>query len=143
MEGHNTFGCLVNGQLFLPKGSLGQPNLHAEISTYNDTVSVSIYAGNTVSNKTLLISIYDSPGIQTGKSYDLKNSNFEVHFINYPTVATACTYEEKQNGTLTFSKFDIKNKIISGVFNFEINSANCKDSVNITEGRFDISEIII
>ena len=65
MEGRNTFGCLVNGELFLPNGPLGQSGLHAEISNYNDTTGLIIYVDNTTANKTLAVSIFDSPILQT------------------------------------------------------------------------------
>jgi hypothetical protein len=141
MEGKNTFGCLVNGKLFVSKGPLGQSGLHAEISNYRDTIGVIIYASNTSVNKVLIVSIYDSPTLQTGKSYDLKNPNFQVQYTDYAN-SNSCTYESVQEGYVTFSKFDLSKNIVSGTFAITILSNNCKDLVSVTQGRFDIAEII-
>ena len=45
-EGKNTFGCVVNGKLWLPEGSLGQGATHAEIYKRPDTLAVNIYSSN-------------------------------------------------------------------------------------------------
>lgn len=126
MEGKNTFGCLVNGELFLPKGPLGQSGLHAEISNFSDTVGLIIYVSNTSTNKVLLISIYDSPRLQTGKSYDLKNPNFQVQYIDYDN-KNSCTYESVEDGFVTLSKFELTENIISGTFELTILSKTCND----------------
>lgn len=141
MEGKNTFGCFVNGKLFITKAPIGQSGLHAEISTYPDTVGVIIYASNSSVNKVLVISIYDSPTLQTGKSYDLTNPNFQVQYTDYANT-NSCTYESVQNGFITLSKFDLSKSIVSGTFQFDIFGSNCKDSISITQGRFDTSELI-
>lgn len=140
-EGKNTFGCFVNGELFLPKGPLGQSGLHAEVSNYRDTVTLNIYAGNSGDNKVLVVSIYDSPVLQTGKSYDLKNPGFHVHYIDYDD-SKNCTYETVEEGHITISKLELSEDIISGTFEITILSNNCKDSVSLKQGRFDIAEIV-
>ena len=141
MEGRNTFGCLVNGELFLPNGPLGQFGLHAEISNYNDTTGLIIYVDNTTANKTLAVSIFDSPILQTGKSYDLRDSNFQVQYIDYDD-SNNCTYETVEEGYITLSKFELTENIISGTFEIKILSKDCNDSVSLKQGRFDIAEIV-
>jgi hypothetical protein len=141
MEGRNTFGCLVNGELFLPNGPLGQSGLHAEISNYRDTAGLIIYASNTAANKVLTVSIFDTPMLQTGKPYDLRDSSFQVQYIDYDN-SKNCTYETVEEGYITLSKFELTENIISGTFEIKIFSKNCNDSVNLEQGRFDIAEIV-
>lgn len=141
MEGRNTFGCFVNGELFLPKGPLGQSGLHAEISNYRDTAGLIIYASNTAANKVLTMSILDSPMLQMGKPYDLRDSNFQVQYIDYDD-SRNCTYESVEEGYITLSKFELTENIISGTFEIKLLSKNCNASVTLKQGRFDIAEIV-
>ena len=41
-------------------------------------------------------------------------------------------------GSITFSRIDYENKILSGTFNFKVPISSC-DTLNVTDGRFDIS----
>ena len=66
MEGKNTFGCIVNGKLWLPEGRLGQSSNHAELQFSGDTISVNFYASGAESGFT--ISIYDVPNLQINKN---------------------------------------------------------------------------
>jgi hypothetical protein len=50
-------------------------------------------------------------------------------------------YQTNSNsyGTVTFTKFDTENGIMSGTFEFEAQELNSEEIVNITEGRFDLT----
>ena len=144
-EGKGTFGCYVNGNLFLPAAPLGYgTGVRAELQFGSvDTVGVNIYATNSGQHKNLLISIYDSPTLQVGKVYDLSDPSFFVQYLD-PRGEFSCTYREVISGSITLLKFEISNphgKIIAGTFKLSASSSGCNDTVVITNGRFDIGDV--
>lgn len=139
MEGKNTFGCVVNEKLWLPEGRLGQTSTHAELQFPGDTISVNIYASQAQSS--FAISIFDVPTLQVNKQYDLKNRKYYASYLNWSN-SMSCQYDSIIDGSITLSKFDRTSNIISGTFEFTAYSTECDDVVTITEGRFDIAEIV-
>ncbi|GAA0188652.1 hypothetical protein GCM10009122_47650 [Fulvivirga kasyanovii] len=140
-EGKNTFGCLVNGELWLPKGALGQGGTFAQMKIWNDTVGATLYADNVNTTSGITISFFDVPHLRIDKSYDLTDSTY---FIQYSRLkdGKACFYENVVKGNLKLSEYNIDQKILSGTFEFKAYSDVCNDTVTITEGRFDIGEIM-
>lgn len=143
MEGRNTFGCLVDGKLFLPKAPIGYgTGISAAIQTSIDTIGINIQAGNVETDQSFFLSIYDSPSLEAGKTYDLSNPDFFIQYIDY-SKQFSCTSDEVISGNIQISKFEIlgSNKIIAGTFNFTIHSADCNTTVVVTKGRFDIGDV--
>ncbi len=143
-EGKGTFGCYVNGKLFLPKAPFGYgTGSRAEI-LINDTINaVNIYASNTDANENIFISILDKPGLLIDKTYDLTDANrcgFE--YLNYNTTPS-CRYTEVISGSIKLLKFEVTNPqrmIISGTFELTAKNVECGE-ISITSGRFDISAV--
>lgn len=136
MEGKNTFGCLVNGKLWLPER--GQ-DLVFEPQLSGDTIG----GGNLYSSggeSSFVISIYDVPNLQINKTYDLANGKYYADYLTW-FGDISCHYDSIIEGTVTLSRFDRTNNIISGVFEFKAYGVECSDTVVITEGRFDIGPI--
>lgn len=146
--GANTFGCLVDGKVFVPKGSpFSGPILTCyyqyiyypsptgyvfQVSAKDKSTSSIINAVNVGFDSTILIE---------GKTYVLKElyrggavGNYR-HLINI-TIDDYFTYNPS-SGELTIEKFDEINQIVSGTFWF--NAVNTDgDTVHITNGRFDM-----
>ena len=145
-EGKGTFRCLVDGKLFLPNAPFGYGSgVYAELQYGSvDTVGVNIYATNSSQHKNLLISIYDSPTLLVGKIYDLSNPSFFLQYLD-PRDNSTCTYRKVISGNIKLLKFDITNsqtKIVAGTFEFTASSVGCNDTVTVTNGRFDINDVI-
>lgn len=140
-EGNNTFGCLVNGKLWLPKGALMQGGTLAEVTVRNDHAGASIYADNVDRNSGITLSFYDRPALVIGKPYDLTDSTFLIEYTDWDGEIN-CFYGDVINGQLKLSKFDPDNKVVSGTFEFTAYSSECGDTVRVTDGRFDIGELI-
>ena len=141
-DGRGSFGCLVNGKLFLPDAPSGfGTGIEATVQFSLDTVGVSIYAGNHKTNQTLVIFVYDSPSIQVGKVYDLgPTSDFFFEYTDYSR-SISCHYDNQISGHITFLKFAISTQhppLIAGTFELVSFSADCNDTVTITSGRFDV-----
>jgi len=148
-EGKDTFGCLVNGQVFLPKGPLfGTPIL---ISSYQYLTrlnangyyfNVSGTKKNSTYNQSVSINTEDLSLVQ-GQKYILKNyPNIGEAFGQYFTTdllgnINAYVTKDSFNGELYISKFDQVKHIVSGTFWFDgVN--NNGEKVEVREGRFDV-----
>lgn len=143
--GAGTFGCLVNGKLFLPKGSpFGGPILscayqfinggyYFHLAAKNDGVILTSVAINTDSlfisaNSTYVLEDFFKKGAASGQ-YFVANNNTTTwtEFLTTPTIT----------GQLKITKFDEINRIVSGTFWFDaVNSIG--EKVQVRNGRFDM-----
>lgn len=140
--GANTFGCLVNGKVYIPKGynGTGTPNPKISLEFFNGNLILSIttnqlengnslgYVNISISDTVLSPGIYNYPG----------KMNFS---IGWPNVINNCFTPAfdttvKKWGEALVTKFDNVNKIVSGNFNCKFKTETC-DTVFITNGRFD------
>ncbi|TCC86617.1 hypothetical protein EZ428_23185 [Pedobacter frigiditerrae] len=121
--GARTFGCLVNGEIWIPTGISMIPAITTSIQF--DILSLKTNKGVEAVN-------FSVTNMQTVGSYDLiTNSNF-VRYI-YDTNIYKCT-----DGTLVITKYDKINRIISGHFFFVGKDSATGKTIKITEGRFDV-----
>lgn len=164
-EGKNTFGCRINGEIFVPKSSGGfnpTPSLFVSYYYYqypeNDYKEPGFYlflrASNDGTNRNLEINLTksDVPLIE-GQTYPIVlkgNGQVDAEFLHYsysphPDYGNVSIYNSfeytttnEYSGQLKIIKFDETKQILSGTFSFDaINTINGK-SVSITEGRFDV-----
>jgi hypothetical protein len=132
--GANTFGCLVNGKVWLPGGG-GLPAINAQYS--QGTFSIGADKGVENTNGQLLIWAI-SPIGDTGKYYiKTGKNNLGASFFDHVALAN---YQAKDSDSLQnwihVSKLDPSKLIISGTFNlFFIGTRH--DTLRMTEGRFD------
>jgi len=147
--GANTFGCLVNGQVFMPKG----PSLSPILSSYYEYIyppgaSGFVFQisanrnGDNCELKSISI-VIDSTKIFQGMTFTLKEiakGNATARYAYYPSCTVSQIYYYTTNivkGELFFKKFDETNHIASGTFWFDAINTN-NDTVKITDGRFDL-----
>ena len=142
--GRHTFGCLVNGEIFLDSKSIihwGRPNLWAEYSKNYNSLSISAMGKKngkiasvefTITNPVEMLPVKIDAAIYNAGCY-----------VNNPDCP--CPYFiGKNTGNVILTRFDTINEIVSGRFYFDgicsDNNANpISDSVGyVTEGRFDI-----
>lgn len=142
-SGANTFGCLIDGQVFLPKGDpFGGPIKRAQYQFVNGKQGFSVSAKNSGSN------LVKSVGFQ-GDSIFINNGTFDLTTSNTSGVLFG-SYVEFQSGNineftttiinrgqLVIKKFDTINQIVSGTFWFDANNINGQ-VVQVREGRFDM-----
>lgn len=139
--GAQTFGCLINGEAFVPP-SFGSnaPSAFYQFVDGAYTLGISAGTGGGTELKSINIGCLDMPLIEetnynllefvTGNyfgEYYLGGGNGEIYSttVNNP-------------GTLTITRFDQENFIISGTFNFTVLD-NDGNEINITNGRFDMN----
>ena len=140
--GANTFGCLVNGKVWIPKGftGTGTPNPKLSFDNYNGNTIFSIntyHYQNQVAEGFISLSLIDS-NLNIGSFNYPSNMNFS---IGWEQVLGSCFTPAfdttiKKWGSARILKYDNVNNIISGNFSAKFKAPNC-DTVFITEGRFD------
>lgn len=141
-EGKNTLGFLLNGQPWTPKGFNGTANLSIDFDPgiRNGVFSISAYRIITNNDRSYFgIGINDSINtLAPQRTYSLgNNSLYGVYFSD-----NNCTFDYFDNtitrsGTLTITKLDRTNRIISGTFNATLSKNGCT-TISITDGRFDM-----
>jgi hypothetical protein len=143
-KGANTFGCLVNGQAFVPGGPLFsgshmQCNYIYTAGGYNFTVAAD-NDGNTLL-KSIIIGT-DSLAIAQEQTLIFKTSasgNADALYDLIDNFGNQNQYVTNSvvSGELTITKLDEAKQIVAGTFYFNaVNSTN--DTVKITDGRFDM-----
>lgn len=124
--GAKTFGCLVDGKIYVPQGG-SSPSRHA-ISTSIQFAILNLKTDNGVDGINLSTAYLNDIG-----DYDLalnsSHANYTIGSNNY-----ICT-----QGTLTITRYDKVNRIISGRFFFTAKDDATGKTVNITDGRFDVT----
>ena len=135
-NGSMIFAWRVNGQNQIVASDLYSQK-KGKITKDSTTVFSSF--GNAYYFGVLTFVVYGNAMIQ--KPYDLSNP-VQTKFI-YGTdstcmgISSTVTAINEALGTLTFTKLDSLNKIISGNFSFKIPVPGC-DTLNFTDGRFDV-----
>jgi hypothetical protein len=139
--GAMTFGCKINGEIFVPQDGRGRSGLRVEYVNLGIGPEggwyLSIPAVNQVPANSIGISIVtDSLLVLEGMNYQFgvtkgsAKARYYVGLDNYPI-----GFNDK--GSLFVKKHDLSQRILSCTFSFTAtNSTGIK--VNITEGRFDI-----
>ncbi|TAE41620.1 MAG: hypothetical protein EAY66_01310 [Sphingobacteriales bacterium] len=139
--GANTFGCLVNGEVFLPKGSgFGGPVLRCQYVFDNGFYTLYLSASNRAQdiNKSIRLVIKDidlSPNL-----YVLNNdstSKGEYSTINNLLFTNSYKTTLNNTGNLRINYWNPGKGVLSGNFSFDaVNSIG--EKVEIREGRFDV-----
>ena len=140
--GANTFGCRINGKVYITKGysGTGTPNPHV---SYDIGLNGLPYFGidaiqfskNNESEGQVIVAFQS---ITTPKTYVYPiDFNFSTRwkYINSCGTIDFDTATKKW-GSGQITKYDLTNGIISGTFNFKFKTLSC-DTVFVTDGRFD------
>lgn len=150
--GADTFGCLVDGNAFLPKGTLFSPPLKQAYYQYvNGAYHFSIGITNKINNNDNLKDIHLSAHELT-----LEEKTYKFGLVNTPGIfgGSYKVYHLYDNGTIdeystdpilqgeiSITNFDPVNYIISGTFWFDAINKDGK-MVEVREGRFDMHYVL-
>jgi hypothetical protein len=144
-EGKNTFGCLVNGKVWL-KGDSGFMNHSLSASMYGD--SCVIYANNTADVKIQHLKLIINRKINTAKYY-INSRTYSL--LEHNESSCNCIFRSdslynQESSNISITYIDTTNRILSGTFAFKAKlketlplTCDCDTSdINITNGRFDL-----
>jgi len=136
-EGANTFGCLINGEVWLPASDTR--NLKPIEANYPFINAFDIHVRNTIGNADFFnIGLKDTSNIWEGQTYRLYDRQDATFSFELDDCLFVNGYQGGQivAGELFVSKYNIRPEFISGTFWFTAVS-DC-DTVFVTEGRFDL-----
>lgn len=138
-KGKNTFGCLVNGKIWIPKGYDGMPSLDLYFNSKTGVFNLGAYRYSDSAEKEkqeIILLAKDLRERSTYKLIDLfhgaaifGDGEMKCFYVVGPSVY--------RTGSMTITKISTKKRIISGVFEFTLAKPNC-DTIKVTEGRFDM-----
>lgn len=136
-SGADTFGCLVDGEPWVPKAYDLFPMKHVALERYYDQLVWRIAARQGAASN-FYFSIYED-SLKIGKvniPVDGLNDIGIYHASeNFDNSSFRWNYDLP--GELIITRLDIVNKIISGTFWFDlVNSTN--EKIEIRDGRFDL-----
>lgn len=143
-SGSGTFGCLINGAVFLPTGTpLAGPILSCGYQYINGGYYFQLKARQDIGSQTLTIALFtDSLEIEQGTLLRLSQKNLSGYAYgqhgHYEVSSTPkLFYTDSINvGELKINFLDTINRIVSGTFWFDGVTAD-GEKVQIREGRFD------
>lgn len=149
--GENTFGFLVNGNVFIPKDKTGYTPPGGgtpkglRISS-GDTNIVDYYDITVRNYKTFSLYIYLPQDRPEQKKYELKLSPGVASTLDDPDfphlflIINSKKYLSYENsGIIEFTKVDFTNEVCAGVFNAKLKNIDDEnDIIEITNGRFDL-----
>ncbi len=140
--GANTAGCLVNGQVLLPKGYIQTGNLSCnyinELDFGLDIVEVIDGRFRSINVVSLNTNITNNLNVDLPLTLFTNNSKYGQYGISNPDFTQDdYTTTAIVTGNLRITYYSASNAIISGTFWFDaINSNGVK--VEVREGRFDM-----
>lgn len=141
--GANTVGCLINGQVFLPKAEGINPEVNCFYQLVDGQYFFTMAFKDLRGTDVKTVSVQSSRiNLQVGQNYILDKNPTE----NLDYTGCGGTYRQStsnkfytntlKTGELKITKLDPSNSIISGTFWFDaINSVG--EIVEIRQGRFD------
>ena len=143
-EGKRTFGCLVNGKVFLSKGNLSNPPIQCSYQLSNNKYNFLLSIANS-SDPNIFKSVslrYMGNGMNTGKFILEKylDNQFNADYSEIPSNLVFNEFFTNENfkGEIIITKFDQVNQIISGTFWFDAVN-NKGEKVEVRDGRFDMT----
>jgi hypothetical protein len=140
--GANTFGCLVNGQPWQPRGNAGSSNytvvLDRDTRGYIlDIHTYRIFGESPDELQAMVLFATDIKGVgmYSFRSPQRTRASFEYQktYCYWSTRDSVTTYRQ---GSLIITRLDRTAGIISGTFAFTLAKPGC-DTIKVTQGRFD------
>ena len=120
-SGKGTFGCLVDGKVWLPKGK-------SFISGISTIIQFNILSIGTIRGKESIgIAVRDLNQMGDNVLMGDNSASYSIDGISFKAT----------EGSVTITKYDKVNKIISGRFWFKGKNEN-GETVDIENGRFDV-----
>jgi hypothetical protein len=162
--GANTFGVVINNQVFYPRdgsGNLGGGKPAKAIVFWGDPSGNQLYneidCGNYKDSKPANIMIIHLQSLNKNGvgDYALNTSNFQRGSLGLLQNYIYCSvYEPSLNGwryyssyensgKVTVTRYDAVNYIVSGVFSGKLRLKDGTEEIEITNGRFDIDKSTI
>lgn len=145
--GANTFGLKMDGKLWVPQSFIGinAPVLEAQYTGLGD---LRIKAMNFASEPTetefvIYVKNAAGPGVfplnQSTDIYPNASASHAYHVVRRLHPLNEWITGPQHTGTVTITRLDLVNRIVSGTFEFTAGSMdNSAAAITVTDGRFDV-----
>lgn len=136
--GANTFGCKVNGEVWIPEVPVNFGGLYKLETDYYQGVFFVSAQRKSRNGPLFSIHLNITDGFYNIRKYHFFKDSSLASFNDY-SKPDYCIYktDSLNKGELKITKLDTKLRIISGTFYFDAKSS-C-GTIKITEGRFDVN----
>jgi hypothetical protein len=135
--GANTFGCLVNGNVWLPKGYNGTSNLSPSYDpNFNGKIVFDISTYRILSDNDKQYLGIGIVGLDTVGTYAVNDT---IGFARFSKDLCSYMYYDHtvyRKGSIKITKLSLP--IVSGTFDFILFVKGC-DTLKATQGRFDMT----
>jgi len=125
--GANTFGCKVNGQVWLPT------TVWVDYHNGGMVISANNWYGF---HSDVIITISEFTAFKPG-NYELSANTSYISKGSYRNGKDMYYTDSIYLGNLTINRLDSVNSILSGTFSFDAKNASTGEVIHVTEGRFD------
>ncbi|WP_127845446.1 DUF6252 family protein [Psychroflexus aestuariivivens] len=136
--GENTFGCLLDGEAFIPGGGINPLDCVYQLINGERFFNVQGNKRDEDNNLERISLSTNAKELQEGQTYQLLTNDagnlFGAFFLN---ATQKFTDGEENTGELKITHLDLTNQTISGTFFFDIVDQN-GNLREIREGRFDM-----
>ena len=136
-SGQYTFGCLVNGQAWLPAGNpLAGPLTSAGYTNSNFylTANRSVILNGATTTQRIQLEI-DS--IRVAGTYLLKNATSRTAELSDRERSCLFITDAQHPATVQITRLDPVARVVSGRFSFALDTPGC-GQITVTDGRFDV-----
>lgn len=141
-EGKNTFGCKIDGELFIAdvNFSVGGP---MPVVAYRQDSNRFVIQGTQEENDQLKdVKIRSYIDFTSSTQTMSANSSSVIGYTDYSLIGTTCAdyyYDTSNLGTINVIHLDTLNHIFSGTFQMVLLNNSCSpNQIHITHGRFDV-----
>ncbi len=131
--GEDTFACLINGKPFFSSRNRGA-------SFYNGSLGISGSRRDEQGIRSIVMYGWEVGTIKAG-TFPLKSEeigNFSANYLIDGGLSLDATTIDSASGHLNITRFDPKELIVSGTFEFTVLD-NDGNPLNFTDGRFDLN----
>ena len=139
--GEQTFGCLINGDVFIPSKIGGNaPRAFYQFARGAYTLGISAGTGGGENMISVLVGGIDIPEILEKKYLltERQSRNYHGEYLEGGGLDLRSNTSSNYPGELVITNFDPQNYIISGTFSFTIKDEK-GNNIEITNGRFDLN----
>lgn len=141
-EGKNTFGCKVNGEIWVANGN----STYRSIESPSYKVETGRFGFEGFNTKDYDCRTYMRVGCENcfGVGVFTINDTYSEHFYGCMGDFNGAAHIDT-NGTnkVEITRFDLENRIISGTFEYDLFNRENGQKIKITEGRFDLSDVYV
>ena len=153
-SGKNTFGCYINDELYIPKGGINYRAIEypeyyeghglLRIKTLNQKDFENWFYVYVLTDGIFGIGDYTvNPNALNTPPPSLKRV-VDTIVTGSETTATLPYYiDTTKTNLVKISRLDLVSGIVSGEFEFTVTSAYYNDTIKVTQGRFDLKNLIV